>query len=360
MKTERYKRQIQLKGFGPSGQQALAEAAVLIVGAGGLGVPASQYLNAMGVGRIGLVDGDVIETSNLHRQPAYGPGQVGRLKAGELARWLSAQNPDTVLEVHDTFLHATNALGLLQDYDLVVDATDNLATRYLIDDTALIAGIPWVYGALHGFEGQVSVFNYKDGPTYRCLFPRVPGMGEIPDCNTLGTLGVLPGLIGNLQALEAIKVLCGLPGILSGQLLVYHGLEQEMRQISFRRSDERRAGEVGSLPGQHEACKTATGSITPAEFRQILEDGVDHLLVDVREPEEYHLAHLPCTENIPLLTLENEAARLAGSSAVYFICKSGPRSRQAYEFMRHMHPSSNVFWVAGGIRDFNTENIDRV
>lgn len=360
MNSERYQRQMQLKGFGPQGQKALAEASVLIVGAGGLGVPVAQALNAMGVGRIGLVDGDIIEMSNLHRQPAYGPAQVGRSKVAELARWLAAQNPDTRLDLHDTYLNATNALELLRKYDLVVDATDNLATRYLIDDAALIAEIPWVYGALHGYEGQVSVFNYREGPTYRCLFPTMPGAGEIPDCNTLGTLGVLPGLIGNLQALEATKVLCDLPGILSGKLLLYNSLEQIMQTIAFTKDPQRTAEDEQALLRAYPACGSAEGAVPAAAYRALCENNGKHILIDVRESYEYELAHLPGSRNIPLLELEGHIRELGQAGAVYFICKTGPRSLQAYQLLKQSHPTVEAYWISGGMRDIKPAQLDRL
>ncbi len=360
MNSERYQRQMQLKGFGPEGQKALSAAAVLVVGAGGLGVPVSQALNAMGVGRIGLVDGDIIETSNLHRQPAYGPSQVGRPKVAELARWLAVQNPDTRLDIHDTFLNASNALDLFRPYDLVVDATDNLATRYLIDDAALIAEIPWVYGALHGYEGQVSVFNYRGGPTYRCLFPTMPGEGEIPDCNMLGTLGVLPGLIGNLQALETVKVVCDMPGILSGKLLLYNGLDQFMQTISFTRNPTRIAGDEKSLQDGSQNCAMTEGAVSASDYRELCEGGIEHMLVDVREPSEFELVHLPGSRNIPLMELAGHGKALLKATSIYFICKSGPRSMQAYQYLKQTHPSVRAFWISGGLRDFKPAQLDRL
>ena len=185
MNLNRYDRQIRLTGFGTRGQELLGKARILVVGAGGLGVPVCQYLNAMGVGTLGIVDGDIIEETNLHRQPAYGPSDNGQAKISVLGRKLKEQNPETNIELHQTFLEPSNAMALLENYDLVVDATDRIPTRYLLDDACVIRRIPWIYGALHGFEGQLSVFNYQGGPTYRCLFPQIPKPGEIPDCNQL-------------------------------------------------------------------------------------------------------------------------------------------------------------------------------
>ncbi len=356
MKNERYKRQIRLKGFGTAGQQALNKASVLIVGAGGLGIPVAQYLNAMGVGRLGLLDGDVVEESNLHRQPAYGPESVGRTKVRELARWLQSQNPDTRLDILDTFLHASNALEVIRPYDLVIDATDNLTTRYLIDDACLILDRPWIYGALHGFEGQLSALNYEGGPTYRCLFPNPPGDGEIPDCNTMGTLGVLPGIMGNLQALEAVKLLCGMDGILSGRLLIYDALAQEIRHISFNRDPDRLPPESLESARNFE-CATEDGAVDSVTYLKAKASGRPLLLVDVREPSEYHAHHLEEAENIPLMNLESEWKRLEAIPELYLICKSGPRSRQAFQLLSVHLPKQQVRWIQGGMRDYKVENL---
>lgn len=351
---DRYERQIRLADFGPSGQQALSGASVLIVGAGGLGIPAAQYLNAMGVGRLGLVDGDVVETSNLHRQPAYGPGQVGKSKIAGLAAWLRNQNPDTQIDLFDTFLNPANALECIGSFDLVLDATDNLPTRYLLDDACLILGTPWIYGALHGFEGQVSVFNYRGGPTYRCLFPDPPTSGEIPDCDTLGTLGVLPGIIGNLQALEAVKVLCSLDGICSGRLLIYNALDQEMQQISFSRDPNRQAPEDLATSYQL-SCKDDPAAVSGAEYRRLRRDDLPHILVDVREPDEFDGGHLEGAWNFPLDTLAEKSGALTGTAPVYLICETGPRSRRACQLVRKSHPEAGVFWIAGGMRQYKVE-----
>ncbi|CAG0909668.1 unnamed protein product, partial [Cyprideis torosa] len=205
MSPERYSRQTILKDFGSEAQQKLLVAKVLVVGAGGLGVPVLTYLNAMGVGTLGIVDADTISLTNLHRQVLYDEVEIGDSKAKVASMKLKAQNPATELIIHDCFLTVENALSIVGEYDLIVDATDNFPARYLINDACTILKKPFVYGALHGFEGQVSVFNFHGGPTYRCLFPKMPSANEVPDCNEHGVLGVIPGIIGNLQALEAVK-----------------------------------------------------------------------------------------------------------------------------------------------------------
>ncbi|WP_088341149.1 HesA/MoeB/ThiF family protein [Robiginitalea sediminis] len=350
MKSSRYTRQTRLEGFGPQSQERLSRARVLVVGAGGLGIPVATYLNAMGIGTLGLVDGDQVEWSNLHRQPAYGPEQVGKSKIAVLSGVLQDQNPDTQIRLYDTFLHPTNALRILEGYDLVVDATDNLQTRYLIDDACLVREIPWVYGALHGFEGQVSVFNYRGGPTYRCLFPEMPAIGEIPDCDTLGTLGVLPAIIGSLQALEAVKALCDLPGVLSGHLMLYQALEQQMQKIAFDRNPTREGLaplETSSIPG----CTRADGTCSVAEYQQ-QRYVPGTVLLDVREASEFKAKSATGAVNIPLLDLEENLHSLKDAGAIYVICKSGPRSRQAYTIIRETLPGTPVYWIEGGMRQY--------
>jgi molybdopterin/thiamine biosynthesis adenylyltransferase len=200
---ERYSRQIVLKGFGAEAQEKLQHSKVLVVGAGGLGVPALQYLAGMGVGTIGIIDGDTIGISNLNRQVLYYESEVGLTKAGVASKKLFQQNPSINVQTVQAFLSVDNALDIIEKYDLVIDATDNFSARYLINDACVILGKPFIYGAIQEYEGHVSVFNFNGGPTYRCLYPDFPSPGEIPDCNTAGVLGVVPGIIGTHQALEA-------------------------------------------------------------------------------------------------------------------------------------------------------------
>lgn len=364
MNKERYDRQIKLNGFGPQGQQALAQSRVLLVGAGGLGVPAALYLNAMGVGHLGLIDGDRVELSNLHRQPIYTEADVGKLKVQCFSRFLNQQNPNTNIDLWDTFLHAGNALELLKSYDLVIDATDNLETRYLIDDACLMLGKPWIYGALHGFEGQVSVFNYRGGPTYRCLFPKMPQQGEIPDCNTLGTLGILPSIIGSFQALEAVKVLCGQEGVLAGKLMIYEGLQQQSRTISFNKNPNREVpNELLATTYSVNSCETHSASISHQDYQR-LKEKTPVTLIDVREVSEFAAGALSEAINFPLSRLKevvieetsnDVVAALArevasDSKEIIIICKSGPRSREACSILATRLPNHTFTWIAGGMR----------
>ncbi len=354
MSDTRYDRQIKLQGFGAEGQRRLRQSRILVVGAGGLGVPVCLYLNAMGVGTLGIADGDVIETSNLHRQPAYGEADVGKPKTEVLAETLRAQNPQPRLELHPTFLVPSNVLEILEGYDLVVDATDRIPTRYLLDDACVIHRIPWVYGALHGFEGQLSVFNYQGGPTYRCLFPQIPKPGEIPDCNQLGTLGVLPGIIGTLQALEAVKVACGLGEVLSGRLLLFNALEQESRHMRFKRTHSDGERQIHDAAHYHAAQCDHGGAIGVTEYLERIQSEKEYLLVDVREADEFDEFHLPGARNIPLMQLEASMDKLAEFPAVYFICKSGSRSAQAFRSFIARQPRANAWWILNGMEAWNT------
>lgn len=234
----RYDKQIALPEVGEAGQQKLAEAKVLVVGAGGLGCPALQYLAAAGIGTIGIVDGDVVNETNLHRQVLYTNSDVGRPKVQVAAERLYRLNPEVKINTYTEFLTAKNAMDIVANYDLVVDATDNFAARYRINDVCVKLDKPVVYGAIHRFEGQVSVFNYKGGPTYRCLFPDKPAESQIPDCNETGVLGVLPGIIGTQQATEVLKIILGIGEVLSGKLMTLNLLTNFTRTFEFARNDK--------------------------------------------------------------------------------------------------------------------------
>ncbi|MFS4415765.1 molybdopterin-synthase adenylyltransferase MoeB [Maribacter sp. 2307ULW6-5] len=350
MTDQRYHRQLILKGFGPEGQQKLARARVLVVGAGGLGVPVLTYLNAMGVGTLGIVDADVVQASNLHRQVLYEADQVGQSKVRAAKARLGAQNPHTQIEAHPVQFTVHNAMELLAGYDLVVDATDNFPTRYLINDACVLRRIPFVYGALHAFQGQVSVFNYKGGPTYRCLFPEMPGPDTVPDCNTHGVLGILPGIIGNLQALEAIKVITGLGQVLSGILLLYDALAQQTRQMRFSKNPENvRIAEL--RPSYTFSCAAPVPSVTAKMLGELLKEGQPFVL-DVRTEAEFRVGHIAGAKNIPLPRLKDGMHQLEGAREVYVICQSGARSLRAVQQLSEAMPSTVFFQVEGGMNQY--------
>ncbi|QCX00518.1 sulfurtransferase [Aggregatimonas sangjinii] len=350
MNDNRYIRQTTLKGFGSEGQQKLADAKVLVVGAGGLGIPVLTYLNAMGVGQIGVMDNDTISITNLPRQVLYGAADVGKAKVTVALEKLRVQNPSTKLIGYETILTTANALEIIKEYDVVVDASDNFPTRYLVNDACVILDKPFVYGALHGYEGQVSVFNYKDGPTYRCLFPKMPKENEVPNCNEHGVLGILPGIIGNLQALETIKVLTGIGEVLSGVLLIFDGLQHSYQKINFKRKSENL--EISQLQDFYEwndPCEIIP-TVHTEELAKLLADNVQ--IIDVRTTEEFEDYHLPSAISVPLNELADHSDKIDFSVPVYLLCQSGKRSETALKQLREQHPDSSFFSILGGLNQY--------
>lgn len=347
MSSGRYNRQTILKDFGHEAQQKLSDAKVLVIGAGGLGIPVLTYLNAMGVGTLGIIDNDTVSISNLHRQVIYDESDVGRQKIGAIQEKLKAQNSNTHLIGYDTFLVKENALKIIADYDVVVDASDNFPTRYLVNDTCMMLNKPFVYGALHGYEGQVSVFNYKSGPTYRCLFPNMPKADEVPNCNEHGVLGIIPGIIGNLQALETVKVITGVGVVLSGKLLLFNGLQQSYQKIKFKKVASNI--EIFELAESYEfACETDIHSIEAIGLKPLLSDNQIEL-VDVRTEEEYRLSNLKLAKHIPLSELEERHEEINLSKPVYLLCQSGIRSRKAITLLQELYPEKTFVNVEGGM-----------
>ena len=352
MNSNRYIRQTSLKEFGNQSQDLLHKSRVLVVGAGGLGIPVLQYLNAMGVGTLGIVEGDKVELTNLQRQVIYSEKDIGKGKLEVVLERLASQNSETVLIGHDTFLTRDNALEIIANYDVVVDATDNFPTRYLINDTCVILDKPFVYGALHGFEAQLSVFNYQEGPTYRCLFPTMPSSVEIPDCNINGVLGVIPGIVGSLQALEVVKIITGNEKVLTGQLLMYNGLDQSFLKVNFPLIPENK--KITVLDNYYlDECESAN-SVSSEEFFELLERSEPIQLVDVRSKEEYVQNHLPNSINIPFEQLETRIQEIDLSRPLYIICQSGIRSRIAQQKLLRVDNTSVIYNILGGINQYNT------
>jgi len=349
--ADRFIRQTSLKEFGDVNQQKLTNAKVLVVGLGGLGIPVVQYLNAMGVGTLGLVEQDMVELTNLQRQVLYSENDIGSAKLDVVQGKLKLQNSNTTLIGYDTFLTKANALEIVSDYDIVVDATDNFPTRYLINDACVILNKPFIYGALHGFEGQVSVFNYENGPTYRCLFPVMPSTEEIPNCNDNGVLGIIPGIIGNLQALEVVKVITGIGKTLSGTLLVFSGIHNSFTPIKFKRQEA--ANAITTLKDSYEevGCSPEE-NITVEELQRLLHADQSLQLIDVRSPEEFALYKLPNSINIPLDMLDQSLEKIALKQPVYLICQSGKRSQIAVKNLKELHPNTTFLSIFGGINQF--------
>lgn len=344
--NDRYIRHRALSGFGDEAQQKLEAASVLVVGAGGLGVPVLQYLNAMGVGRIGIVDADTVSVTNLHRQPLYTEADIGKEKSVVAANFLKQQNSTNLKEVYPQYLNPENALDLIASYDVIVDASDNFATRYLVNDACVILGKPFVYGGLFGFEGQVSVFNYQDGPTYRCLYPEMTD-GVVADCNTHGVLGVVPGIIGNLQALEAVKVITGIGGVLSGTLLLMDTLSMQVFKMRIRPKEENKT--IDGLSARYEVpgCRPRQ-TISP---EMLADNPEDYFLLDVRSKAEFTAWHIEGSVNIPLEELEGRLDEVAGTKPVCLICKRAVRTQSA-GIMLEDHPTE-VYELEGGLDNYH-------
>lgn len=338
---DRYIRQTTLPGFGPEAQKKLRDSKVLVVGLGGLGVPVIQYLTSMGVGCLGLADGDTVQVHNLQRQPLYHESDLGRSKVDCAGEFIARQNSQVRARFHPVFLNKDNAMELIREYDLVVDASDNFGTRYLVNDACTILKKPFIYGGLYGFEGQLSVMNLDNGPTYRCLFPTPPDPSSIPDCNERGVLGVLPGIIGTLQGLEAVKVLCNLGSPLRGELLVFDGLSMTFRKMKF----ERQAEERESLEERYDVpCKTAP----EVDSKTVLEAPEDVCILDVRSEKEFSEDHLPGSKHIPLHQLRDKLDQLPPMKT-YVVCQTGNRSAQAVRLLQQAFPGREYRSLSGGL-----------
>ncbi len=365
----RYARHITLPEVGIPGQLRLKAASVLCIGAGGLGSPLLLYLAAAGVGRIGIVDDDSVEPSNLQRQVIHSTATVGQAKTTSARSRLEDLNPFCEVVEHDFRLTAANALRLIDSYDVVVDGTDNFASRYLINDACVLTKRPFVYGSVQRFEGQVSVFNAgPDSPDYRDLVPEPPPQGLVPSCADGGVMGIMPGLIGLIQAAEVIKLITGIGSPLDGRLLLVDGLSMRFRELSLKRRPGR--APLENLIDYSDPC-TAEGSmsggdqitmksISVLELKTLLDQGLDGTLIDVRNPSEADVAVIQGSELIPLPTIENGEAisrlqAIAGQGKVYVHCKLGGRSAKAVELL-DAHGISAIN-VVGGI-DAWSQQID--
>ena len=354
---ERYGRQLQLPAFGIEAQQRLKAARMLIVGAGGLGSPAALYLAAAGVGTIGLVDFDAVDGTNLHRQILYGTADVGTPKLTAAAVRLRDQNPHVRLELHEESFGVANARRLVESYDIVIDGTDNFPTRYLVNDACVIVGRPNVYGSVSQFEGQAAVFAAEDGPCYRCLHPEPPPEGLIPNCADGGVLGVLPGIIGTIQATEAIKLATGVGEPMIGTLLVFDALRMTFRRLTLPR--DRECPVCGDVPTIRElntyerSCDPAhmTDQITVDELRHWRREGRRHVLLDVREQSEHAAARIEGSTLIPLGSLAGRLAELPSDQPIVVHCQSGGRSLRAVQLLKSK--GFEAYNLTGGIKAWN-------
>ncbi len=369
---ERYSRHIIIPEFGMEGQRKLKEAKVLVVGTGGLGSPVLLYLAAAGVGTIGIVDFDKVDDSNLQRQVLFGVGDVGRPKVDAAADRLRALNPYITINTYNLQLHSSNALDILKDYDLVADGTDNFPTRYLVNDAAVLLGKTNVYASIFRFDGQVTVFNYKYadgtfGPNYRDLYPTPPPPGLVPSCAEGGVLGVLPGIIGSLQASEVIKVITGIGEPLIGKLYLFDALSFESRTLKFKKDPN--APKIEKLIDYEQFCgieKPAAAAATKdntvkeisvTELKALKDQGADFQLIDVREEYEYDIANLANlgAELIPLATVPANAERITKGKQVIIHCRSGARSANAVRLLESQFGFDNLYNLKGGILAYADE-----
>jgi sulfur-carrier protein adenylyltransferase/sulfurtransferase len=358
----RYSRHLLLPEVGIEGQRRLKQARVLLVGAGGLGSPVALYLAAAGVGHLGIVDSDVVDVSNLQRQVLHGVGTVGMAKVKSAVNHLNDINPHVVVDPYPVRLTTANALALISKYDVVVDGSDNFPTRYLVNDACVLVGKPYVYGSIFRFEGQVSVFGAARGACYRCLYPEPPPPDAVPSCAEAGVLGVLPGIIGCLQANEAIKLILGIGEPLINRLLLFDALALRFRELALARDPAcPLCGEQPRIRALIDYDRFCSGhspdstqgkrmnELTPIELKQRLDAGENVLLVDVREPYEQAIVSLPGAVSIPLGQLAARAGELDPARAVVVMCRSGGRSARAiYELRQSGYPGT-LLNLKGGI-----------
>ena len=367
--VRRYSRHLIMPEVGLEGQRRLKAARVLCIGAGGLGSPASLYLTAAGVGTLGIVDFDVVDYSNLQRQIVHGTPDVGRSKLASARDRLTALNPEVRIETYETELSSANALELFKDYDIIVDGTDNFPTRYLVNDACVLLGKPNAYGSIFRFEGHASVFATEDGPCYRCLYPEPPPPGLVPSCAEGGVLGVLPGLVGTIQATETIKLILGAGEPLVGRFLIFDALQMRFRELKLRRDPEcpvcgveptvRELIDYEQFCGVTQSQLASSGSAVPEisalDLKTRLDRDDDLIVLDVREPQEYEICRIPGSILIPLGDLPTRVGELDSARDMVVNCKTGVRSGKAVKFLREAG-FARTWNLTGGVLGW----IDRV
>ncbi|MGQ0605215.1 MAG: molybdopterin-synthase adenylyltransferase MoeB [Anaerolineales bacterium] len=345
---QRYSRHLIMPEVGLSGQKKLKAASVLLIGTGGLGSPLAIYLAAAGIGKIGLVDYDVVDRTNLHRQVIHGTSSVGQLKVESAKARMLDINPDIEVVTYNESFTSDNALRIAADYDVIVDGTDNFPTRYLVNDVCVLLGKPNVYGSIFRFEGQASVFYAKEGPCYRCLFPEPPPPGLVPSCAEGGVLGILPGTIGTIQATEVIKLILGIGTSLIGKLMLYDALAMSFDEVKLRKNPHCAIcgpnptvtklidyEEFCGVPGHdHEAEQATSWDITPQQLAERIQHGEHVKIIDVREPHEWDISHIEGAQLIPLGALAAHMNELDSAEDIVLQCKTGGRSMKALELLR--------------------------
>src|SRR5437870_7796148 len=363
----RYSRHLIMPEVGMTGQRKLKAASGLMIGTGGLGAPLGMYLAAAGVGRLGLVDFDVVDASNLQRQIIHGTKDVGRPKIASARDRIEDINPHVEIETHETRLTSENALRLFVNYDVIVDGTDNFPTRYLVNDACVLTGKPNVYGSIFRFEGQASVFWAERGPCYRCLYPEPPPPGLVPSCAEGGVLGVLPGIIGTIQATETIKIILGAPDIMVNRLLLFDAWRMRFRELKLRKNPDCPVCGVNptikELIDYEEFCgitqqpetKSSMEEITATELKQRLDQGDDIQIIDVREPHEYEIGAIPNSKLIPLGQVLNRMNEIDPGRKTVMHCKMGGRSAKAIEALQRSGFTGRLLNLKGGITAWSNE-----
>jgi len=350
--SERYSRQIRLTEIGLEGQEKLKAARVLVVGAGGLGSPVLEYLVAAGVGHIGIVDYDVLDLSNLNRQVLYAEEDLGLPKAVQAAGRLRKMNPGLDIRVFFQKMSPDPALGIISDYEIVVDCTDNFAVRYLISDACVILKKPVVYGAVYQFEGQVTVFNYRGGPTLRCLQPEQPHPLEVPSCEEGGIMGTIAGIIGAMQAQEVIKLILEIGEVLSGKVMVYNSLNCSSYFFHLERNPE--VSEIRELGVYEEVCLTAEShveTVTATELKIWIDENRDVLIIDVSDPADFRPHGLPCIQ-IPSYSIAESLDRIPRDKPVVFVCPMGIKSLAVASFLREKERYTQIYTLEVGLIQF--------
>lgn len=344
---KRYQQQIALPEIGIAGQKKLTDAKVLVIGAGGLGCPVLQHLAAAGIGCIGIVDGDIVEESNLNRQVLYTLSDCGKNKAITAAAAIFKQNLEVKVLPISSFFTEENAFEIVDEYQIIVDCTDNLPARYLINDVALVKKIPMVYASIHRFEGQVSVFNYQLGPTYRCLFPEKENSKTTVNCNDTGVLGVLPNTLGLLQATEVLKIILGIGSVLSGKLLIYDGLNHQMQTLAIQKNPlEVQNGLLNGLAIANRN-KKAVKAITTSKFYNALKED-SYLIIDLKEAYEASKWDAPNIQNVPIDQLENYLKNYNKDQKIILFCQYGNKSQLAADYLMK-NGFTSVFHLKNGI-----------
>ncbi len=344
----RYNRQILIPEFGIEAQTKLKNAKILVVGAGGLGSPILLYLTAAGVGNIGIVENDTIDSSNLQRQILYSEQNIGNSKVVEAAKRLNELHSGTKVDIFQTFLSSQNALDIIKNYDLVIDGTDNFPTRYLINDACILLNKPFIYGAIYRFEGQIAVFNYRNSICYRDLFPNPPSAEQAPNCSVAGVLGVLPGIVGSIQALEAIKIITGIGESLSGKLYIIDTLSMQSRILPIPKFFDNSS--IKTLIDYEKFCSAETNN---ADIRNISWEEVqeldNYLIVDVREKLEFLTQNIGGI-SIPLGELSKNINKIPSEQNIILVCQTGKRSQKAYQILESEGIFTQIFNLEGGIQ----------